>query len=226
MCINCASMIITLDSISNHTNIAKIANQLIFLFDTLGIKCQTIADKHLLSPQQLEKQLLTYKKNYIFLLLVLENKPDIKSEMMINSHLVCSFIDNFISDLEEIAISENEKFDVIRPGNYSAYIWEQKKLRAEYTKHSFNWKIYKNYSAVFKDGIKINSEIILRKIARKIGSKVEQGITNINSIDKTNLFSARDLTINQIVAKQEIISLAKSFDFSLINSKIESGIIG
>lgn len=213
-------MIITLDSISQHQNIAKIASQLLFLFSKFNLDCQIIADKHLLDVRQLENQLLTYNKNKMFLLLVLENREDIKSEMMINSHLVCSFIDDFIADLEEIAISDNEKFEVIRPGMYSSYIWEQKKLRAEYTKHNFNWKIYKNYSAVFKDGVKINSEVILRKIARKIGCKVEQGITNINAIDNQNLFAIKYPTINQVVAKQEIINIAQSFEWDKINEKL------
>ncbi len=213
-------MIITLDSISKPESIVKIAQQLMFLFNKLEIECTTIADRHIIDISDLDKQLLNYKSHKVFLLLPLANKQNIKAEMMINSHLVCTFIDDFIGDLPEIALSANDQYDDVIPGKYSAYVWEQKKNRAKYTKSNFNWKIYKNYSAVFQDGKKINSEAILRKIARKIGTKIEQGVSNLGCFDKENLFTSRNLNISQVVAKQEIIGIMQSFDSKFINSRL------
>jgi len=213
-------MIITLDSISGSKSVAKIAAQLQFLFHKLEIDCLTIADKNIADVQQLDQYLLSYKRNKIFLLVSLDNKVEIKSEMIINSHLLCSFADDFVNDIQKIAISADKKFDIVKPGSYSGFIWEQKKIRAQYTKNTFEWAIYKNYSAAYLKGMRTESEIVLRKVARKIGARVEQGITNISSLEQGNLFSLTNPNIHQIVAKQEIINIAKSFKSDLIREKL------
>ncbi|MEQ9116374.1 MAG: division plane positioning ATPase MipZ [Rickettsiales bacterium] len=213
-------MIITLDSISGTKSAAKIAAQLQFLFHKLEIECLTIADKNIMDVKQLDQYLLTYKKNKIFLLVCLDNKVEIKSEMMINSHLVCSFADDFINDIEKIAITNDKKYELVKPGSYSDFVWEQKKIRAEYTRKTFDWTIYKNYSSVYNKGFRMDSEIILRKIARKIGAKVEQGVTNIASLEQGNLFSIQSPNIHQVVAKQEILNIAKSFRSEIIQEQL------
>lgn len=82
--------------------------------------------------------------------------------------------DSFI-DLDLIGNVHAETFDSMKPGIYSAMLWEQKMKRAARNKGEINWIVVRNRLSSLDAKNKRNMEIAIEKLAKRFGFKVAPG---------------------------------------------------
>lgn len=82
--------------------------------------------------------------------------------------------DSFI-DLDLIGNVNAETLDSIRPGIYSAMLWEQKMKKIARTKKEINWIIVRNRLSTLDAINKRNVEVSLAKLAKRFGFKIAPG---------------------------------------------------
>jgi chromosome partitioning protein len=82
--------------------------------------------------------------------------------------------DSFI-DLDLIGNVHAETFDAIKPGIYSAMLWEQKMKRAARAQKEINWIVVRNRLSTLDAINKRNVEIAVAKLAKRFGFKIAPG---------------------------------------------------
>jgi chromosome partitioning protein len=82
--------------------------------------------------------------------------------------------DSFV-DLDLIGNVNADTFDSMRPGIYSAMLWEQKMKKIARTKKEINWIIVRNRLSTLDAINKRNMEVSIVKLAKRFGFKVAPG---------------------------------------------------
>ncbi len=82
--------------------------------------------------------------------------------------------DSFI-DLDLIGNVNADTLDSIRPGIYSAMLWEQKMKKIARTRKEINWIIVRNRLSTLDAINKRNVEVSLAKLAKRFGFKIAPG---------------------------------------------------
>ncbi len=82
--------------------------------------------------------------------------------------------DSFV-DLDLIGNVSADTLDSIRPGIYSAMLWEQKMKKIARTKKEINWIIVRNRLSTLDAINKRNMELSIAKLAKRFGFKVAPG---------------------------------------------------
>jgi chromosome partitioning protein len=82
--------------------------------------------------------------------------------------------DSFV-DLDLIGNVNADTFDSMRPGIYSAMLWEQKMKKIARTKKEINWIIVRNRLSTLDAINKRNMEVSIAKLAKRFGFKVAPG---------------------------------------------------
>lgn len=82
--------------------------------------------------------------------------------------------DSFV-DLDLIGKVEAKKLDIIKPGIYSAMLWEQKLKKAAREKKQIDWVLIRNRLSATDAINKRNIEITMIKLAKKFGFRIMPG---------------------------------------------------
>ena len=108
--------------------------------------------------------------------------------------------DSFV-DLDLLGNVDADSFDSIKPGIYSAMLWEQKMKRALRTKQEQNWFVVRNRLSTLDAKNKRNVEIALEKLSKRFGFKIAPGCGD--SVIFKELF-LHGLTLHDAVNSEEI----------------------
>lgn len=108
--------------------------------------------------------------------------------------------DSFV-DLDLLGNVDADSFDSIKPGIYSAMLWEQKMKRALRTKQEQNWFVVRNRLSTLDAKNKRNVEIALEKLSKRFGFKIAPGFGD--RVIFKELF-LHGLTLHDAVNSEEI----------------------
>lgn len=108
--------------------------------------------------------------------------------------------DSFV-DLDLIGNVDAETLDSIKPGIYSAMLWEQKMKRAARTKQEQNWFVVRNRLSTLDAINKRNVEVALAKLSKRFGFKIAPGFGDRVIFKELFLYG---LTLHDAVNSDEI----------------------
>jgi len=137
--------------------------------------------------------------------------------------------DSFV-DLDLIGNVNVETLDSIKPGIYSAMLWEQKMKRAARTQKEQNWFVVRNRLSMLDAKNKRNVEAALAKLSKRFGFKVAPGfgdrvifkelfLHGLTLHDAVNSEAIR-LTPSVIAARQELRNFVTALNIKELNEAI------
>jgi chromosome partitioning protein len=139
--------------------------------------------------------------------------------------------DSFI-DLDLIGNVKAETLDSIKPGIYSAMLWEQKMKKIARTKKEMNWVVVRNRLSSLDAINKRNMEFSIEKLAKRFGFKVAPGfgdrvifkelfLLGLTLHDAPNTDLIR-MSSSVIAARQELREFVKSLGIKEVLEKISN----
>ncbi len=137
--------------------------------------------------------------------------------------------DSFV-DLDLIGNISAETFDSIKPGIYSAMLWEQRMKRAARNQRETNWIIVRNRLSTLDAINKRNIEVSLNKLAKRFGFKIAPGfgdrvifkelfLLGLTLHDASRSSQVR-LSTSVIAARQELREFVKALGIKEILEKV------
>jgi chromosome partitioning protein len=133
--------------------------------------------------------------------------------------------DSFI-DLDLIGNISAETLDSIKPGIYSAMLWEQKMKRAARSQKELKWIVVRNRLANIDAINKRNVETSLTKLSKRFGFKIAPGFSDrvifkelfLLGLTLHDAASAPEIKLNTsvIAARQELREFVKALDIPQI----------
>lgn len=108
--------------------------------------------------------------------------------------------DSFI-DLDLIGVISSETMDSVKPGIYSAMLWEQKMKRLAQQKGDLKWVVVRNRLSTLDAINKRNVELSLGKLAKRFGFSIAPGFGDRVVFKELFLLG---LTLHDIVNSSEI----------------------
>jgi chromosome partitioning protein len=137
--------------------------------------------------------------------------------------------DSFI-DLDLIGNVSAENLDSIRPGIYSAMLWEAKMKRAALSKAEQNWFVVRNRLSQLDAHNKRNMEISIQKLAKRFGFKIAPGFGDrvifkelfLNGLTLHDAFTSQEIKVNPsvVAARMELRAFMKALDVKAIDVKL------
>lgn len=88
--------------------------------------------------------------------------------------IVTPINDSFV-DIDLLGRCEPNALNVVKPGVYSAMVWEQKIKRAARDKKEVDWVVVRNRISSLDTNNKKNIEVAIRKLSKKFGFRVVRG---------------------------------------------------
>ena len=129
--------------------------------------------------------------------------------------LITPLNDSFIG-LDLLAEIDPETYRVIRPSQYSAMVWEQRKARALRDRGSIDWVVTRNRLASLRSRNQQRMEAALAELSRRIGFRLAPGfgervIFREMFLNGLTLLDLRDtghkLTMSHVAARHEVRAL-------------------
>ncbi len=139
--------------------------------------------------------------------------------------------DSFV-DLDLIGNINADTFDSVKPGVYSAMLWEQRMKRAARTQLETNWIVVRNRLSTLDAINKRNIELSLIKLSKRFGFKIAPGFSDrvifkelfllgLTLHDASKSSQIR-ISTTVIAARQELREFIKSLGIKEISDKMES----
>jgi chromosome partitioning protein len=140
--------------------------------------------------------------------------------------------DSFV-DLDLIGQISAETLDSIRPGIYSAMLWEQKVKRASEKKKEMTWIVVRNRLSMLDAINRRNVEVALNKLSARFGFKVAPGfgdrvifkelfLHGLTLHDASTLAKKIRLSPSVIAARQELRDFVNALGIPEINEKLKN----
>lgn len=139
--------------------------------------------------------------------------------------------DSFV-DLDLIGNVNADTLDSMRPGIYSAMLWEQKMKRASRTQKEINWFVVRNRLSSLDAINKRNVETAIQKLSKRFGFKIAPGfgdrvIFKELFLHGLTLHDARDaqeirMSTSVIAARMELREFIKALGIQSLIEKINS----
>lgn len=139
--------------------------------------------------------------------------------------------DSFV-DLDLIGNVNAETFDSMRPGIYSAMLWEQKMKRAARNQREINWFVVRNRLSALDAINKRNVEVALQKLSKRFGFKTAPGfgdrvIFKELFLHGLTLHDARDaeeirMSTSVIAARMELREFIKALGIPALAERINN----
>jgi chromosome partitioning protein len=139
--------------------------------------------------------------------------------------------DSFV-DLDLIGNVNADTLDSIRPGIYSAMLWEQKMKKASRDKSEIKWFVVRNRLS-FLDAInKRNIEVSLEKLAKRFGFKIAPGfgdrvvfkelfLLGLTLHDAAKCDDIR-MSTSVIAARQELRDFINALDIKAVSERLSA----
>jgi chromosome partitioning protein len=119
----------------------------------------------------------------------------------LNADIVVTPINDSFVDLDLIGIISADTMDPIKPGIYSAMLWEQKMKRAMLKKGEIKWVIVRNRLSTLDAINKRNVETSLMKLSKRFGFKIAPGFGDRVVFKELFLLG---LTLHDVINSNEI----------------------
>lgn len=140
--------------------------------------------------------------------------------------------DSFV-DLDLIGNVNAETLDSIKPGIYSAMLWEQKMKRASRTQQEQNWFVVRNRLSTLDAKNKRNVEQALAKLSKRFGFRVAPGFGDrvvfkelfLHGLTLHDAASSEEinLTPSVIAARQELRNFVTALNIRELNERVQEG---
>lgn len=139
--------------------------------------------------------------------------------------------DSFV-DIDLLGNIDNETYDAVKPGVYSAMLWEQKMKRAARNQKEIKWVVVRNRLATLDAHNKRNVETALNKLAKRFGFKIVPGFSDrvvfkelfLLGLTLHDAANAPEVKLNTsvIAARCELREFIKALDINEINQSLEN----
>lgn len=144
-----------------------------------------------------------------------------------NADMIVTPINDSFVDLDLIGVISADTLDSIKPGIYSALIWEAK-MRLAAEKRELAWVVVRNRLSTLDAKNKRNVETSLNKLAKRFGFKVAPGFGDRVIFKELflmglTLLDAKQikLSTSAIAARQELRDFVQSLDIPEINNRTQ-----
>jgi chromosome partitioning protein len=138
--------------------------------------------------------------------------------------------DSFI-DLDLIGNVSADTLDSIKPGVYSAMLWEAKMKRATKTKQEQNWILVRNRLSQIDAHNKRNMEISLQKLSKRFGFRIAPGFSDrvvfkelfLRGLTLHDAMKDQEIkiTTSVLAARLELLNFIKALDIKAVLEKVE-----
>lgn len=139
--------------------------------------------------------------------------------------------DSFI-DLDLIGNVHAETLDSMKPGIYSAMLWEQKMKRAARNKGEIKWVVVRNRLSSLDAKNKRNMEVAIEKLAKRFGFRVAPGFGDrvifkelfLHGLTLHDAVNSEEIKLSPsvIAARLELREFMRGLDIKLITEKDNS----
>jgi chromosome partitioning protein len=218
--------------INNRADFAKKANIALEAPDHRVVKRSakpTVAEIEAEESQNFEAALAELKHNDFIVI----DTPgsDAYLSRVAHSHadtVITPINDSFV-DVDLLGYIDAEKLEVVRPGIYSAMVWEQKLKRASRDKGEINWVVVRNRLAAIDARNKRRVEEALLQLAKKFGFGIAPGFGDrvvfkelfLHGLTLHDAMQAEDvikLTPSVIAARQELREFVRALEIPELKS--------
>lgn len=131
--------------------------------------------------------------------------------------LITPMNDSFI-DLDLLAELNPETLNVVRPSQYAAMVWEQRKQRYARDRHQVDWLVMRNRLSHVDARNKRRIAGVLEKLAPRVGFRVAPGLAErviyrelflagLTLLDLDDPNAGVDMSLSHVAARQEVRGL-------------------
>lgn len=151
----------------------------------------------------------------------------------INADIVITPINDSFLDLDLLGIVSPDNLEALKPGIYSAMVWEQKMKKAAQKAGEMDWFVVRNRLSTLDAINKRNVENAVAKLSKRFGFKIAPGFGDrvvfkelfLTGLTLHDAMVAKEIktSTSVVAARQELRNFLMALNLPEINEKINAG---